>query len=219
MTRAGTYPCNDPRVTSYAAAERVELVAALRAVPEDAPTLCDGWTARDLAAHLVARERRPDSGPGLLVPALAFWTERVRAGYARRPYAELVDLIEAGAPWTSPFALPALDELANVGEFFVHTEDVRRAQAGWKPRVLADDVQAAVWRTVQSRAGLFFRKAPATVVLARPGDPAGDPAEVTITGEPLELLLFAFGRRDHALVEFAGPDDAVAAVRTMQLGI
>jgi uncharacterized protein (TIGR03085 family) len=216
-------------VTSYAAAERVELVAALRAVPEDAPTLCGGWTARDLAAHLVARERRPDSGPGLLVPALAWWTERVRAGYARRPYPELVDLVASGPPLTSPFALPGVDETVNVTEHFVHTEDVRRAQPGWKPRALAADVQDAIWRVVRTRGRLMFRRAPATIVLARPGTADDAPAEqaevggqgpqVVITGEPLELLLFAFGRRDHALVEFSGPPEAVAAVRAMTLGV
>ena len=216
-------------MTSSTAAERAELVTALRAVPQDAPTLCEGWTARDLAAHLVARERRPDSGPGLLVPVLAGWTERVRAGYARRPYGELVDLIASGPPWTSPFALPGVDELANFAEFLVHTEDVRRARSGWTARALADDVQDAIWKTVRTRGRLFFRKAPATVVLARPpaeGDAPSEQAEVggqgpqvMITGEPLELLLFTFGRRDHALVELSGPDDAVAAVRTMKLGI
>lgn len=216
-------------MTSYAAAERAELVAALRAVPEDAPTLCAGWTARDLAAHLVARERRPDSGPGLIVPALGWWTERVRAGYARRPYPELVDLVASGPPLTSPFAVPGVDETVNVTEHFVHTEDVRRAQPEWQPRTLAADVQDAIWRVVRTRGRLMFRRAPATIVLARP--PAqgaaspeqarvgGQGPEVVITGEPLELLLFAFGRRDHALVELSGEPQAVAAVRAMKLGV
>ena len=34
----------------------------------EAPTLCEGWSTADLAAHLVVRERRPDSGPGLVWP-------------------------------------------------------------------------------------------------------------------------------------------------------
>jgi uncharacterized protein (TIGR03085 family) len=210
-------------VTSYAAAERAELVAALRAVPDDAPTLCAGWTARDLAAHLVARERRPDTGPGLIVPLFAGWTERVRAGYARRPYPELIDLIASGPPLISPFSIPGVDAAANFAEHLVHTEDVRRAQPGWAPRDLSPAVQDEIWGSLSSRGRMFFRKAPATIRLARPdGEPvrvAGLGPAVTITGEPLELLLYAFGRGEHARVELSGPDGSVAAVRSMRLGV
>ena len=44
------------------------------------PTLCEGWLTADLAAHLVVRERRPDSGPGLVWPPLAGYTDKVRRG-------------------------------------------------------------------------------------------------------------------------------------------
>jgi uncharacterized protein (TIGR03085 family) len=211
-------------VTSYAALLRAELVAALRAVPAQAPTLCAGWTAQDLAAHLVAREHRPDSCPGLIIPAFAGWTERVRAGYARRPYSELVDLVASGPPWTSPFALPGTDAALNFTEHLVHTEDVRRAQPGWRPRDLTPDLREAIWRVVRSRGRMLLARAPVTIVPTRSDSPDGPPAdrapvgrgpEVVIAGGPLELLLFAFGRRDHALVEFSGPDHAVAAARSM----
>ncbi|MFM7872077.1 MAG: maleylpyruvate isomerase N-terminal domain-containing protein, partial [Actinomycetota bacterium] len=33
----------------------------------DAPTLCAGWTTRDLAAHIAVRERRPDAAAGILI--------------------------------------------------------------------------------------------------------------------------------------------------------
>src|SRR5262245_45590030 len=42
-------------VTHHAAAERRELAETLRRVDPAAPTLCDPWTAADLAAHLVLR--------------------------------------------------------------------------------------------------------------------------------------------------------------------
>ena len=47
-----------------ASRERAALVTTMRAVGPDAPTLCGDWTTRDLAAHLVLRERRPDAAPG-----------------------------------------------------------------------------------------------------------------------------------------------------------
>ena len=74
-------------MTSFSALERARLADALAATDPDAPTLCEGWTARDLAAHLVVRERRPDTTPGLMLRPLAGWTDRVRRGYAQRPYA------------------------------------------------------------------------------------------------------------------------------------
>ena len=40
-----------------------------------------------------------------------------------------------------------------------------------------------------------------------------------MTGEPLELLLWAYGRGEHAEVDFAGEDDDVTAVRAAHLTI
>lgn len=209
-------------MTTFAAVERTHLVEALRAVPADGPTLCEGWTAQDLAAHLVARERRPDSGPGLMLPALAGWTERVRSGYARRPYSELIDLIASGPPWTSPFALPGVDATVNFTEHLIHTEDVRRAEPGWIPRELPADELEAIWKSLRSRGRLLFRSAPVAVVLALPDGRrqavAGDGPHVTLTGDPMELLLYASGRTGHALVEVTGPDDAVRRFTQMRLG-
>src|ERR1019366_2363964 len=66
----------------------------------DAPTLCEGWTTADLAAHLVARERRPDSGPGLVWPPLAGYTDAVRRSVRDRTvWTDLVDRVRSGPPW------------------------------------------------------------------------------------------------------------------------
>ena len=65
----------------------------------EAPTLCAGWTTADLAAHLVARERRPDSGPGLVWPPLAGHTDKVRRSIRdRTPWVELVATVRRGPP-------------------------------------------------------------------------------------------------------------------------
>ena len=131
--------------------------------------------------------------------------------------------MRTGPPWYSPFAIPGVDSLANLGEHFVHAEDVRRAQQGWAPRELPADLDAELWRTMCSRGGMVFRRCPVGVVLATPDGRRhvvkdGSPA-ATLTGAPGELVLYAFGRGAHALVELTGEDDAVARVRDLNLGV
>ena len=58
-------------MTSPVRRERYALCDTFEAVGPDAPTLCTPWRTRDLAAHLVIREGRPDAAVGLLVPPLA----------------------------------------------------------------------------------------------------------------------------------------------------
>lgn len=208
---------------SLAAIERTHLVEALRAAGPQGPTLCDGWTTHDLAAHLVARERRPDSGPGILVPALAGWTEQVRRRYAQRPFDELVRLVETGPPWTSPFSLPGVDALVNLTEHFVHCEDVRRATTGWQPRDLPDGLSDALWKALSARGRMLFRGAPAGTCLATPDGrrtqvTSGETA-LTLTGEPAELTLYAFGRRGHAQVTMDGSAQALDRLREARFGV
>ena len=210
---------------SIASRERALTADLLAELGPDAPTLCAGWNTRDLAAHLAIRERRPDATPGVAVPVLSGWTEKVQADYAERPYEELVDLVRTGPGRLSPFALPGWDRFFNTTEYVVHHEDVRRAQPGWAPRELPHQVQDSLWRAVRSRASLAFRSHDAGVVLHR-SDAArssivavkGEPS-ATVTGEPLELLLYVFGRRDHAVVEVTGDPAAVAALDATALEV
>lgn len=201
--------------------ERAALVATLREQAPDAPTLCDGWDARDLAAHLVVRERRLDAAPGILIPAFADYTERVQKNVASSTdWDELVGQVASGPPLYSPFKL--LDPIANVAEMFIHHEDVRRARPGWEPRPLDEPTASALRRPVQMMARMTLRKAPATVVLATPDGDAlatlGSGTQVKVTGDAGELLMFAAGR-DEARVEFDGPADAVAAVKKSRAGL
>ncbi|GAS97904.1 TIGR03085 family protein [Mycolicibacterium canariasense] len=206
---------------SVARRERAALVATMREAGPDAPTLCEGWTTRDLAAHLVVRERRIDAAPGILLPALAGYTAKVQEQVtASNDWAALLDKVAAGPPVYSPFAL--LDPLVNVAEMFIHHEDVRRAGTSWEPRALDDQTGRALTRQVAQFARMTLSKSPARVSLAAPDGKvlaaAGSGAPVTVTGEPGELLLFAAGR-EPARVTFDGDDDAVAALRAARRGL
>ena len=122
---------------TFARDERTALCALLDETGPGAPTLCEGWRTVDLAAHLVLRERRPDAAAGVMGGPLAGYTQRVQRGLiARMPYRQLVDEFRNGPPKLSAFRIPGVDERANVVEFFVHHEDVRRAQPDWQPREL-----------------------------------------------------------------------------------
>lgn len=206
-------------MTTLARTERLALADLLDEVGPDAPTLCGGWTARDLAAHLVVRERRIDASPGIAVRALAGHLASVQRSYAERPYGELVHLVRTGPGRLSPFSLPGVDKIVNTTEYVVHHEDVRRAQRGWQPRGLPAKVQDAIWKAVTARAPFTLRGLACRVELRRTDQPEASPfrhgsgdGTVVLAGAPMELLLYVFGRRDHAKVEVSGDPEAVAAL-------
>ncbi|GGV62218.1 MULTISPECIES: TIGR03085 family metal-binding protein [Streptomyces] len=211
-------------MSTFAKRERLLLADLLETAGPEAPTLCEGWRTRDLAAHVVVRERRPDAAGGVLIKPLAARLERVLQEYAAKPYEELIRLIRTGPPRFSPFGVKQVDEVANTVEFYIHAEDVRRAQPDWSPRELDPVFQDALWSRLERTARLLGRGVPSGLVLRRPdGRTAvahrGTPV-VTVTGEPSELLLFAFGRQRVARVELEGDQDAVTAMReTKQLGL
>jgi uncharacterized protein (TIGR03085 family) len=206
---------------SIAQRERAALVTTMRGAGPDQPTLCGQWTTRELAAHLVVRERRLDAAPGIMVPALADYTERVTQQVAAETdWNVLLDKIASGPPLLSPFKL--LDPVVNVAEMFIHHEDVRRAVSDWEPRELEDDELTAIARQVGMMARMGLGKAPGHVSLRTPEGKTlatvGRGATVVVTGAPLELLMFASGR-DQARVEFSGDDEAIVAVRAARGGI
>ncbi|SFI88602.1 TIGR03085 family metal-binding protein [Amycolatopsis sacchari] len=205
-----------------AADERRALSALFDELGPDAPTLCEGWRTRDLAAHLVLRERRPDAAPGIVVPALAGYTKKVQDRYANLPWAELVARVRSGPAKFWPTRLPGVDEAANGSEFLVHHEDVRRAQPGWEPRPADPARDAAAWRAARGTAKFALRKSPVGIVLRTPdgrqAEVKSGPDTVTLVGAPVELLLFVFGR-DEVRVEFEGGAAAVERVKALGRGI
>jgi uncharacterized protein (TIGR03085 family) len=205
---------------SVAQRERAALVDTMRGVGPDAPTLCEGWKARDLAAHLMIREYRLDAAPGIVIPFLASHTAKVQNQVAEQTdWDELVDKVASGPPVYSPLKL--LDPVANVAEMFIHHEDVRRAQPGWKPRVLEPALTSMLRRTVPLMGRLTLAKVPGRVALRTPDGKTvltvGHGPVVTVTGAPEELLLFSVGRE--ARVEFDGDASAVQAVRDAPKGL
>lgn len=197
--------------------ERSTLCDLLVELGPDAPTLCEGWSCADLAAHLVVRERRPDSGPGLVWPPLSGYTDRVRCALRDRlPWERLVETVRRGPP----LLLRPFDGPMNTVEYFIHVEDVRRVQDGWEPRPLSPEMADALWARVGP--GGMAKRVAATVVVRAPeraDKERGSGPRITVSGDPGELTLFAAGRQRAALVAITGDETLAAQLRDASLGI
>ena len=189
----------------------------------DAPTLCEGWTTYDLAAHLYVREHDPVASVGILVPAAEGLHDRAIARTKdRTPFEELVGKVRSGPPlWWRP-----LDALANVQELFVHHEDVRRGGGDTTPRPEGEveALESTLWGNLRRGHVLMTRRVKGVRVdLVAPGrEPihAGRGDEtVTITGRPGEIVLYLLGRRRAAHVGLPGSPRARAALDDARLGI
>ncbi len=204
--------------------ERAELCELFADLGPDQPTLCGDWTTRDLAAHLVVRERRPDAAIGIVVSKLAAYTDKVQAGVADDDWGDLVDTVRSGPPFWSPARIAKVDELTNTVEFFVHLEDVRRAQPTWEPRRLDADLIEALYGVLGKMAKQLVKSSPVGIVL-EPDDDHGpiiakqaEPS-VTVRGPVGELMMFVYGRQAHSRVELFGDDASVAAANAAEFGI
>ena len=159
------------------------------------------------------------------VPILQRLSESVlRRRVRQSSYDELVDSLRSGAPWYSPFALPPVREAVDLLEYIVHHEDVRRVDPGVEPRAIPVARQRAVWQRLRVFSVSTMRAAPVGAKFVWPGNGAftahhSRGETVTVTGEPVELALVAFGRQRVAHVEYEGSPDAVAALTGARIGI
>jgi uncharacterized protein (TIGR03085 family) len=212
----------DDMTTSLAKTERALLADALAAAGPDAPTLCEGWQTRHLAAHVVVREGTVVASAGIALKPLAGRHDAAVASTADKDYGQLVERFRSGPPAWSMFRIDKVDDAANSAEFFIHHEDVRRAVDGWEPRPLAAEHDAFLWNVVSKRGKLMFRGSPVGVTVATPDGRSAVVKEgpgVTLTGEAGELVMYAFGRTGHARVDITGEETVVAEFADTRLGI
>jgi uncharacterized protein (TIGR03085 family) len=207
--------------TDLLLAERAALCDTFEAVGPEAPTLDEGWDTSDLAAHLLVRETRPDAALGIVLPGpFAAHTKSVMEHVKRRGYPAMIKALRSGPPYlfrVGPMAA------ANVGENWIHHEDIRRAR-GDGPRPSQPDLDDFFWHSLGLTGRLSARRARSVGLELRTPDGRSrvlstrDP-KVTITGEPGELLLFMSGRKEVAVVQLDGEPDAVALVIAARFGI
>jgi uncharacterized protein (TIGR03085 family) len=208
----------------FDASEREQLCDLLGELGPQAPTLLDPWTTHDLAAHLVLREHDFLAGPGLVLPgAWGQFAERRRLTLKTTAFADLVATIRAGPP-PGFFRIGWVRRVPNLNEYFVHHEDVRRAN-GRGPRPIPPAENEALFRNVARAPWFLSRRLRGAglelswagtdqIITARRGHPTA-----RVSGLPGELLLFLFGRRQAAEVEITGSPEAIKAVARTPFGM
>ena len=210
-----------PAANATARAERDALCDLFLQLGPDAPTRCAGWRARDLAAHLVLRERRPDAAAGIQAARFAGHTAKVQAKLAdtgTEGWAGLVEKVRSGPPGWSPMRVPAVDGMANTLEFFVHHEDLRRGTDHWDPRTLDAETVEQLSAALARAAKLITRRSTVGVVLhATDGPDAGTDVvlregneSVTLVGPVSEAVLAVFGRPTRGLTVEGSAIDVAA---------
>jgi uncharacterized protein (TIGR03085 family) len=209
--------------SNYARIERAELCDLLNRLGPDQPTLCAGWATRDLAAHLIVRERNPTAAPGIWFKPMAGRTARVQSELAGRPFDQVIGMLRHPPVW-SMSGLGPVDRLVNTQEFFIHHEDVRRAQPDWEPRELPREQAAVLWRQVKLAGGLILRRLKTSIRVVAPGFGeftvgAASTSPVNMSGAPGELAMFLSGRQAHSRVELTGPQELVDRLRGARFGL
>ena len=166
------------------------------------------------------RERRPVAAAGIAVPPLSGLTEHAMERVGRTDFGVLVERFRS--PWVVPFGVPGVEQVWNTLEFFVHHEDIRRAQAGWAPRSLPEsDEQTPVVlpQDHRPRARPARRRTPADGVGGRTATLRGGDDPVVLRGAPSEIALVLQGRARVADLTYDGPAEAVARLRGADLGV
>lgn len=213
---------------SFAAQERELLCDEFLTVGPDAPTLCAGWDAYDLACHLWVREHDPKSLPGMFVDRFVPLTdERMARARKRMAFPEVVGQLRAGPPGQAVMRRLRIDDLLNTMEFFVHHEDLRRAvDPSAPPRDLHENVET-VWRGSVLFSRRLLLGCPVGVTLVRTDRPGRRTTvkrerghgEVSLIGGPVEVGLYLFGRRSCVNVNLAGTPGAVDEFKRFTLRI
>ena len=203
--------------------ERVALAATLEDIGAAASTLIPGWSAADIAAHVVSLDRAwgvptfvgrtiVARGAVRLNDVAGRFADRAIRSYRRRGFAWAIERLRQPPP-----ALLTRPAVAPVGlfEVTVHHEDVRRANELPPRPVPSDLLEGAIgWLLRYHRTRL-----PVTLHVRGGGLDirAGQGPCVVLEGAPLEVLVWLAGRRGHADIAIDGEEGDVAALTAAAL--
>jgi uncharacterized protein (TIGR03085 family) len=205
-------------VTSLARRERHDLCDLALTLGPDAPTLCGDWTVKDLVVHLLVRERSLIGAPGIALAPLSGLTDREMSRVGREDFEVLVRRLRTPSLL---LRVPKADAAANTVEFFVHHEDIRRAQPGWQPRPMAEADQDLIWSMFRVAGRGLVKPAGVPVQVSSGGRTMtlrGGEDPVVVSGPVSEIVFFLFGRDEVADVALDGPSDACRRLQETRPG-
>ncbi|MDN5821006.1 MAG: TIGR03085 family metal-binding protein [Brachybacterium sp.] len=202
--------------------EREALARTFLTHGPEAATILPGWDAAELLEHLLLREGAPQLKLGTRLPGpLGARAQRTLDALRESPWQDRVARFRQGPGRFSPIG--RIDALSGQGELLIHHEDLRRAQPGWEPRLLAAEAAADAWRAVGLMAPLAMRvRAEVTLVSPLGGRQLRSRRAVgslRVHGDPLELLLWVSGRGDVARVRVHGDQAALQALQEGRRGL
>lgn len=201
-------------VMTLATRERADFADFLQTLtPQqwDAPSLCEGWTVRDVVAHVISYDELGWWGTVRRFARGRFTLGKVNdvgvAEYSRSPR-ELIDLLRAHL---RPSGLPAaFGGMIALVDGMIHHQDIRR------PLDMPRDIPHDRLRTTLRLALLAppiraFQRARGLTLVATDLDwSRGSGPQVRGPGE---ALLMAIAGRGHALNELSGPGQSLLAKR------
>jgi uncharacterized protein (TIGR03083 family) len=200
------------------------LVRSLEPEQLEAPTRCDGWTVRDVAAHVAGTLADITAGrfEGLGTPEVTQREVDERAGRRAAELADELDEVKVGAQQLlSAFDDDAWEGPAPAGvartvgwgveslwyDAFVHGDDIRHALG--RPTEPSEAVRAAVSHITAVLTDQGWGTATVTLDGIEAFEVSGGGGR-TITGDPVAFVLAGTGRADPAAI---GLDDTVNIYR------
>lgn len=206
-----------PFSSSLAAREREALCSLALSLGASQPTLCTGWTVKDLVVHLLVRERRPWAAAGTVIPGLSTLPARVSASLESRDLASLVAQLAS-----VPLALSVIDPVFNGMEMFIHHEDMRRAQPTWAVRPMSAGDERMLWLAARLLGRMQGRRLGVPLLVqagTRRAVLAGGAAPVVVSGPVSEIVMWLAGRSAVQGLSYDGPAERVEKVKSTSLAI
>jgi uncharacterized protein (TIGR03085 family) len=190
-------------------------------VGPEAPTILEGWTTTDLAAHLASLEGLGGFPLFLGRQLITRTYPRPTAGSRKVAARQLEKAKRRGWDWMvdhvrSPHRLPMRAGGAPVAlfEIYTHHQDVLRADPALAEQPAPDELVTCLPWILAFHA----KRLDGVELVARTDDGerrAGAGAPVVVSGDVGEVVLWLAGRDDHCSVELEAAPDVVDRVQTV----